>query len=109
MQLLMFAILAFMLLVKYKLYPAEVRSTNLDVDWLWRKPGLKLVEWAVPTVAALWHRVWGQLQSLMAMIMRGLADVRGPNGSLSRDWTVGRSALSTAIVLAAVLILVFIN
>jgi multicomponent Na+:H+ antiporter subunit D len=42
LQLLLFAALAFVALMKTKLYPDEVRSTNLDTDWIYRKllPGL---------------------------------------------------------------------
>ena len=36
-QLLLFALLAFVVLVKTGLYPDELRSTNLDSDWLYRK------------------------------------------------------------------------
>lgn len=37
--LLLFTGLAFILLVKSGLYPAEIRSTNLDFDWLYRRGG----------------------------------------------------------------------
>ncbi len=37
--LLLFSALAFTLLMRAGLYPAEVRSTNLDTDWLYRKGG----------------------------------------------------------------------
>lgn len=36
LQLLLFATLAFVVLMKTKLYPDEVRSTNLDTDWVYR-------------------------------------------------------------------------
>lgn len=37
--LLLFSALAFTLLMRAGLYPAEIRSTNLDFDWLYRKGG----------------------------------------------------------------------
>ncbi|MEM1380325.1 MAG: Na(+)/H(+) antiporter subunit D [Pseudomonadota bacterium] len=109
MQLLMFAILAFMLLKRWKLYPAEVRSTNLDVDWVWRVPGLRLVNAVVPAVAAVWHGVWQNLQAANAAVLGLLTTVHGPGGRLSRYWSVGLSAAVTASVLAAVLITAFMN
>jgi len=109
MQLLLFAILAFMLLVKYKLYPDEVRSTNLDVDWLWRVPGLRFVQAGVPVVAAAWHMLWDNLRALNVLAVRGLTIVHGPGSRLSRSLSVGLSAASTGVVLAVVLILVFLN
>ena len=42
LQLLVFAILAFLFLVKFKLYPAEIKSTVLNTDWFYRRmlPGI---------------------------------------------------------------------
>ncbi len=37
--LLLFSALAFTLLMRAGLYPAEIRSTNLDADWLYRRGG----------------------------------------------------------------------
>ncbi|MCQ8186021.1 Na(+)/H(+) antiporter subunit D [Parvularcula maris] len=109
MQLLMFAILAFMLLVRFKLYPAEVRSTNLDVDWFWRVPGYRAVMAAKNGVVAVWHRVWGGIKEGQSALLSGLGVAAGPGGRLSRNWTVGYTALTTAGVLAVVLIAVFAN
>ena len=37
LQLVFFAVLAFSLLVRYGFYPPELRSTNLNVDWIYRR------------------------------------------------------------------------
>ena len=37
LQLLFFSALAFVTLMQLKIYPPELRSTNLDVDWIWRR------------------------------------------------------------------------
>ena len=39
LALLLFSALAFTLLMRAGLYPAEIRSTNLDFDWLYRRGG----------------------------------------------------------------------
>ena len=39
MQLLMFSVLAFILLLRVGIYPAEIRAINLDSDWFYRKGG----------------------------------------------------------------------
>ncbi|MEM0895497.1 MAG: Na(+)/H(+) antiporter subunit D [Verrucomicrobiota bacterium] len=39
LALLLFSALAFTLLMRAGLYPAEIRSTNLDADWLYRRGG----------------------------------------------------------------------
>lgn len=42
LQLLVFAILAFLFLVKFRLYPSEIKSTVLNTDWFYRRmlPGI---------------------------------------------------------------------
>ena len=37
LQLLMFSALAFAVLMVFKIYPPELRSTNIDFDWIYRK------------------------------------------------------------------------
>ncbi|WP_306250758.1 Na(+)/H(+) antiporter subunit D [Parvularcula sp. IMCC14364] len=109
MQLLLFAILAFALLVKYRLYPAEIRSWNLDVDWFWRVPGRKLLMWGIGVVASIWHTFWGATVSVTQAIIRGMYATHGPEGALARSWPVGFMALFTAIVLAVMLIVTFLT
>lgn len=109
MQLLLFAILAFALLVKFRLYPDEVRSTNLDTDWFWRVPGYNILMWAVGVVAAVWHGLWGGITRLVSAIIRGFYWSHGPEGALSRSWPVGFMALFTGIMLALVLIVTFVD
>ena len=107
MQLLLFAILAFALLVKFKLYPAEVRSANLDVDWFWRVPGRKLLMAIVWGSATAWRRVWGGALAVNRRTLARLYSVHGPEGGIARAWPVGYTALMTAVVLGIVLIAVF--
>ncbi|WP_202900454.1 Na(+)/H(+) antiporter subunit D [Parvularcula oceani] len=107
MQLLLFAILAFALLVKFRLYPAEIRSTNLDVDWFWRVPGRIGLMAAVRGTAAGWRRIWGGLRRLAGGTVRSLYATHGPEGGLARTWPVGYTALTTAVVLAVALLAVF--
>lgn len=109
MQLLLFAILAFALLVKFKLYPAEIRSQNLDVDWFWRVPGRLALMGVVQGTAALWHRVWWGLSTACARVVDRLYLTHGPEGRIARTWAVGYTALTTAVVLGVVLIAVYLS
>ena len=43
LQLLMFSALAFAVLMVFKIYPPELRSTNIDFDWIYRKGLYNLV------------------------------------------------------------------
>ena len=109
MQLLMFAILAFMLLVRFKLYPAEVRSTNLDVDWLWRVPGRVAVMGLVHSTAQLWHAVWGSIQNVYGVLYGTIYRDHQPYSGTAPRWSAGYTALMTGVVLAVVLIATLTN
>ncbi|MEM8988605.1 MAG: Na(+)/H(+) antiporter subunit D [Pseudomonadota bacterium] len=104
LQLLLFAILAFALLVKFKLYPDEVRSTNLDTDWFYRVPGRHLASWAVAASGALWRATWGAFQNRLNAALAQVYTLHGPEGRLARSWPVGSMALWTAVILGAALI-----
>ncbi len=107
LQLLIWAVLAFALLIVMKWYPAEVRSTNLDTDWFYRIPGRALLTWTAGVLGALWQGVFsiglGRVNRLMARIYA----VHGPEGQMARSWPIGFMALWTAIVLGIALVLAF--
>ncbi|MEM1104205.1 MAG: Na(+)/H(+) antiporter subunit D [Pseudomonadota bacterium] len=104
LQLLLFAILAFVALVKFKLYPPEVPSTNLDFDWLYRVPGRKLTMWGVDIVGRLWSGAWYKLLSSSRTVIDRVYWLHGPEGRLARTWPLGSMALWTAILLGVLLV-----
>jgi multicomponent Na+:H+ antiporter subunit D len=59
LQLLMFSALAFAVLMRTGLYPPELRSTNLDFDWLYRRAAPAALGAAVPPAASAWKRITG--------------------------------------------------
>jgi len=59
LQLLMFSALAFAVLMRTGLYPPELRSTNLDFDWTYRKAAPAILNAAVPPAAAGWNALAG--------------------------------------------------
>lgn len=108
-QLLFFAALAFAWLNLNRLYPPELRSTNLDIDWLYRK-----------CLPALWERlvahitnVYQYLSTLFMTNLRRLLDViktyHSTNGVLARAQTVSNMALCIVILLACYLILSYLG
>lgn len=107
MQLLLFAILAFALLVKFRLYPAELRSQVLDVDWTWRVPGRIILMGVVGIVITLWRALWGRVKALNSAINSRLYHTHGSEGLISRTWPVGYTALTTAVILGIALLAVF--
>ena len=105
LQLLLFAILAFALLVKWKLYPAEVPSTNLDTDWFYRVPGRSFVTWLANAIGAMWSGAWSFGRAHVVKFIDNLYSLHGPQGQFARSWPIGFMALWTAVILGAALIL----
>ena len=105
LQLLMYSALAFGFLQLTGLYPPELRSTNLDTDWLYRR--------ALPGVIRPVMAFGGRLrQGGEGAIGRGLRAMSGrtelmfgTSGVFGRTWTVGNAALWAAIVLTVFLVL----
>lgn len=107
LQLLLFAVLAFAALILVKWYPAEIASTNLDTDWLYRVPGRALLGWATGAVRAVWSLLWRIFSTRVADAMTRIHAVHGPEGALARSWPTGFMALATAIVLGLALLIAF--
>lgn len=107
LQLLLWAVLAFAVLILIKWYPAEVPSTNLDADWLYRVPGRGLFTWAVAAVRAIWRLMWRLASTRFMRAMDRIYMMHGPEGAMARSWPTGFMALATAIILGLALIIAF--
>ena len=104
-QLLVWATIAFAVLLLLKWYPAEVPSTNLDTDWLYRIPGRAFVFWLAAASAGLWRLAWGYGRARFSDLMARIYAVHGPEGQLARNWPTGFMALSVAAVLGLALVI----
>ncbi len=109
LQILLFSGLAFAVLQKTGLYPPELRSTNVDSDWLYRVPGRAFAGWAVGASRATWNALWAIFSDRIQALMERIYAVHGPEGQMARSWPIGFMALWTAILLGFVLILSFIS
>jgi len=106
-QLLIFAILAFAVLVRTGIYPPEKRGVNLDFDWTYRR--------VLPAAGRALIRVWTplkqRLQSLAGgtvdAIYRGIYRLHGPEGVFARTWTTGAIAFWAVLGLGGFLLLYF--
>jgi multicomponent Na+:H+ antiporter subunit D len=106
-QLLMFSALAFAVLIRYGFYPPELRSTNLDFDWVYRRGAPRLIR---STWGVIWPGYVGILQELRAGLDRFIAGVfrhHGPGGALARTWPTGSTALWVAVLLGGLLVLYY--
>jgi multicomponent Na+:H+ antiporter subunit D len=89
LQLLLFAALAFAVLVRTGLYPPEKASITLDTDWLYRR-------------LARASRQTGRY------LMRWVLHHYGAEGTLARAWPTGSMVLWVAILLGTSLILYYL-
>ena len=107
LQLLCFAIAAVAAFHLWKIYPAEIRSVNLDADWVYRRAGVRVtrvVGGAVGAVDGVFRRV---VLDTVRRGMRGAFRSHGPRGVLARSWPAGSMVLWVSILLTAFLFLQF--
>jgi multicomponent Na+:H+ antiporter subunit D len=103
LQLLMFSALAFTVLMRTGLYPPELRSVNLDFDWIYRRllPDvlgkiMTLGKYCHPQVVASWEQ---RVEQFIGVLYRH----HGPEGKLARTWPTGSMVLWVAILLVGCL------
>ncbi|MCH6566307.1 MAG: Na(+)/H(+) antiporter subunit D, partial [Proteobacteria bacterium] len=109
-QLLFFAALAFVWLNLRGLYPPELPSTNLDVDWLYRRVfpaaarSLLSVIWTLDSTIRQTIRL--RLDSFLGHLARRH---EGPSDLLSRTRPLGSMVMWVAVLLATYLFLSFVG
>jgi multicomponent Na+:H+ antiporter subunit D len=108
LQLLMFSALAFTVLMRTGIYPPEMRLTNLDFDWVYRR----LLRSAALAVGGLAQDAWREFTKAIKHAARGAAAIvayhHGPDGIMARTWPTGVMAFWTTVMLAAYLILTYL-
>ena len=108
-QLLFFSALAFALLMISGLYPPELRSVNLDVDWLYRKVGFNLGKSLQRTLAAFWNTSTSSLQKILNGLIKQTKLLAMPNGVLAKTWSTGTGTSWMLIILAISLLILFFS
>ena len=109
-QLLFFSALAFVWLNLRGLYPPELPSTHLDVDWFYRRAfpsavrGFFAVLWSVDS--RIRQAIWLKLEAFLGHLARRSA---GPSDLLSRTRPLGSMVMWVAVLLASYLLLSFIK
>ena len=107
LQLLFFSALAFTFLKLSGLYPPELRSVNIDVDWSFRR--------LLPAVVRVIVRVGGPIRDgffdfgklLVAVFIAILRSFHSPSGPLGRTMLTGRGVLLALVLLAIYLLFYF--
>jgi len=107
LQLLVFSALAFSVLMRTGIYPPELRSVNLDSDWLYRR----LLAMLLRGAGSAYEMARGALERGAGTAARRLDTLlvrhHHADGILARTWTTGGMALWVAILLAAYLVLYY--
>lgn len=108
-QLLMLAMLAFVLMKRFGLYPAEKPGVVLDFDWSYRRLGYGTAKWA----ERVWERaspvMTGGWKQLGSRAHNYLTEAFSPEGMLSKGGPSGSMAVWTALVLGLVTIVSIIS
>ena len=101
LQLLFFSALAFTFLKLQGIYPPELRSVNLDVDWLYRKLLPATVRKIVRVVEPIRDRIYRGSKILISSTISAVKRYHDPQGMWGRTWETGNSALLTVLILGA--------
>ena len=107
-QLLVFSAAAFAWLKVAGIYPPELHSTNIDVEWLYRRLAPR---WVQQTTAASRRAVDATSRAgegLGRNLMRLVLHHYGPEGTLARAWPTGSMVLWVAVLLGASLVLYYL-
>ena len=103
-QLLLFSALAFVFLQKTGLYPAELRSTNLDFDWTYRKALPAVVRASVSLGRVVVDAILIPIRGLLDRTYRLAFRLHGPEGVFARTRTTGSIAFWAVVVLCGYLL-----
>jgi len=107
LQLLMWSALAFGVLNWYRIYPPELRSINLDFDWVYRRAAPAVFAVLTRWIAGLRAAVLGTAQRRIVGFVQRVHRYHGPEGVLAQASGTGSMALGVVIVLSAILLLYF--
>jgi len=109
-QLLFFSALAFVWLNLKGLYPPEIRSTNLDFDWVYRRAFPSALQKIFTIIWRLDRALRQGLKLKLKVYLTVIAQKNGRlSGLLSRNYPSGSMVMWVAVMLAIYLLLSFIQ
>jgi len=108
LQMVVFAGLAFAVLVRQGLFPLQQRATYLDVDWFYRRPGHALARFADRYRVYTWEWIADKTVIGATKLYNLLYKHHGPRGWLGRTWPTGTMAFWTTVMLGAVLLVAYV-
>ena len=108
LQLLLFAMLGFAVLMRWGLYPPEIPSVNLDSDWFYRRLLPKIVKGIWGGLLELQRRCVMVAARSLNRLLVVVFHYHGPDGVLARTWPIGGAALWVLVLLGGFLIVYFV-
>ncbi len=104
MQLLIFALLAFLFLMKTGVHPPEVRATNIDSDVIYRKAIPSILPVLVTGIVALNASARRLALSAVSAASGSLEKVAKPGSPLARGWSVASMMFIVVLLMVAVFV-----
>ena len=105
LQLLCFALLAFVVLMRTGIHPPEIRAVNLDVDWIYRRLIPTLYNIIYAGVTKVFQLLETLVNTTIQLLVKELYKLHGPETGVSRMRGVGAMVTWVAILLGIALIL----
>ena len=109
LQLLLFALLAFGVLMRTGIHPPEIRAVNLDTDWTYRWLLPRVIRASAEKATLVWRSVSRVLLASLNMTIYHLYRSHGPEGRIARVWPTGAMVLWIAILLGVTLVVNFVS
>ena len=107
-QLLFFSALAFVFLNLVGLYPPELRSVNIDSDWIYRRLLPGAARRGGDAAGAIAARVQEQWRRGLDRLIFLIARQHRPGGALAQTWPTGAAALWILVLLGACLLIYYV-
>ena len=100
LQLLFFGVLAVVFMMKKGSYPPEIRAINLDVDWVYRWLGPRLVKNIGGTVQRIDNSIRESALTVLDGVLVLAEKFHGPKGLLARSLPAGNMVMLVVVLLA---------
>ncbi|MGI9400222.1 MAG: proton-conducting transporter membrane subunit, partial [Rhizobiaceae bacterium] len=107
LQLLFFSALCFTVLMRTGIYPPELKSVNLDSDWIYRKAAPRIIRVLASYVSQFNSSVLTFMSNRVNNTINRLHRSYGPEGRMAASWPTGAMVLSIALLLGATLLVNF--
>ena len=107
LQLLAFSALAFTWLKLAGIYPPELKSVHLDVDWVYRRWVPQAIQTALERLAPVDRSLRDKSLAMVDATLNMLARHHGSYGVLARSWPTGSMVIWVAVMLGLSLALYY--